>query len=371
MSAPTGRRGPRTPHDDGTAGASDLAGPPPQPGSDDQKPTRATLSEVAARAHVSVATVSKVLNGRAGVGDETRSQIEKLLQQSNYNRRSATPAAAPLVELLCYEIDSPFGSAAIASIERVARERGIGIVVSGSEDDHLPSQGWVDNVLRRQPIGIILVAAQLPPNDRQRLRARNIPIVMVDAYGASLPDTPTIGSADWKGGFLATRHLIDLGHSDIAIITGPDDMMASTARLSGYRAALDAAGLEVRRDYVRPGQFHHRDGIDQGRALLSGDRPPTAIFASSDLQALGVYDAARSLGLAIPHDLSVVGYDDLAIAQWAGPPLTTIRVPLAEMAEQATRLVTRLRDDPELAFSRVDVATSLVVRESTAAPRQD
>ena len=191
---------------------------------------------------------------------------------------------------------------------------------------------------------------------------------MVDPSGAPAADVPSIGSADWNGGFLATNHLIELGHVAIAIITGPDDMLASTARLSGYRAALDAAGIPVLPEWVRPGQFHHADGVVEGRAVLALDPRPTAVFASSDLQALGVYEAARSLGLDIPGDLSVIGYDDLKIAKWAGPPLTTIRVPLVEMAEQATRLVMRLRDEPELAFSRVDLATSLVVRGSTARP---
>jgi LacI family xylobiose transport system transcriptional regulator len=146
-------------------------------------------------------------------------------------------------------------------------------------------------------------------------------------------------------------------------------MMAATARLSGYRAALDAAGLAARPEYIRSGQFHRDDGFAGGVELLSGSHPPTAIFASSDLQALGVYEAVRSLGLVVPDDVSVVGYDDLSIAQWAGPPLTTIRVPLAKMAEQATYLMMRLRNEPELAFSRIELTTSIVVRESTAAPR--
>jgi LacI family xylobiose transport system transcriptional regulator len=192
---------------------------------------------------------------------------------------------------------------------------------------------------------------------------------VVDPYGAPASDAPSIGSADWNGGFLATQHLIDLGHTDIGIITGPDNQMASTARLSGYRAALDAAHLPVRPEHIRSGRFHHHDGFVGGTELLTSKQPPTAIFASSDLHALGVYEAARSLGLSIPGDVSVVGYDDLAIANWAWPPLTTIRVPLAKMAEQATHLVTRLRAEPELAFSRVELATSLVVRESTAPPR--
>lgn len=333
------------------------------------RPSRATLAEVAALAEVSVATVSKVLNGRTGVSAQTRARVEALLNDRHYNRRSTPQGTAPLIEVLCFEIDSPFGAAAIASIERVAGEQHIGIVVSSAGDDHMPDPSWVDAVLRRQALGVILVASELTEKDAQRLRARSIPMVMVDPYGAPASDAPSIGSADWNGGFLATQHLVSLGHTDIAIITGPDNQMASTARLSGYRAALDAAHLPVRPEYIRSGAFHHHDGFVGGTELLTSATPPTAIFASSDLHALGVYEAARSLGLSIPGDLSVVGYDDLAIAKWAGPPLTTIRVPLAKMAEQATHLVTRLRDEPELAFSRVELATALVVRESTAAPR--
>jgi LacI family xylobiose transport system transcriptional regulator len=330
--------------------------------------SRAKLADVAALADVSVSTVSKVLNGRSGVSTETRERIEALLQDSRYNKRIAARPSAPLVEVLCYEIDSPFAGEAIASIERVCSDNGIGMVLSSATDAYLPPFDWAEAVLRRQPLGVILVASRLPPATRDRLRSRGIPVVLVDPAGTPAPDVPTIGSADWNGGFTATRHLLDLGHRDIAIITGPDDMLTATARLSGYRAALEAAGVPVRPELVRPGRFHHADGLHEGLALLGMKRRPTAVFASSDLQALGVYEAARVLGLAVPGDVSVVGYDDLKIARWAGPALTTIRVPLSEMAEQATLLALRLRDEPELAFTRVDIATSLVVRESTAVP---
>jgi LacI family xylobiose transport system transcriptional regulator len=331
-------------------------------------PSRATLAEVAQLAQVSVATVSKVLNGRSGVSADTRDRVEALLSERHYNRRSASQAASTLIDVLCYEIDSPFGAAAIASIERVSREQRMGMVVSAANDDHRPPSGWVDDVLRRQPLGVVLVASELDAKDLQRLRSRRIPLVVIDPYGSPASDAPSIGSADWNGGFLATQHLIELGHTDIAIITGPDSMMASTARLSGYRAALDGAHLPIRPEYIRSGRFHHADGVQGGLDLLGLPAPPTAIFATSDLHALGVYEAVRSLGKTIPKDVSVVGYDDLAIAKWAGPPLTTVHVPLTTMAEQATHLVTRLRDEPELAFSRVELATSLVVRESTAPP---
>jgi LacI family xylobiose transport system transcriptional regulator len=329
---------------------------------------RATLSEVAEQADVSVSTVSKVLNGRSGVSSETRERIEELLGNHRYNRRASKQQPAPLLEVLCYEIDSPFASDLLASIDQVARRRRIGMVLTGATERHLPEPSWVDDVLRRQPVGVILVACVLPAKDKQRLRSRNIALVMVDPAGNPGPDVPSIGSADWNGGYLATRHLIDLGHRRIGIITGPSDMLASTARLSGYRTALDSAGIPIDPELIRPGEFHHADGLAEGRTLLSLPDRPTAIFASSDLYALGVYEAARSLGLTIPGEVSVVGYDDLRIAQWAGPPLTTIHVPLLAMAEQAVQLVTRLADEPDLAFSRIDIDTSLVVRGSTAAP---
>jgi LacI family xylobiose transport system transcriptional regulator len=340
---------------------------PSDPSADEIR-SRATLSEVAELADVSVSTVSKVLNGRAGVSSETRERIEALLQNHQYNRRASKQLpVAPLLDVLCYEIDSPFAGEVLASIELIARRRRIGMVLTGATERQLPEPSWVDDVLRRQPVGVILVACKLPARDSSRLRSRNIPLVMVDPAGTPAPDVPSIGSADWNGGYLATRHLIDLGHRRIGIITGPSDMLASTARLSGYRTALDSAGIPVDPELIRPGEFHHADGLREGRALLSLPDRPTAIFASSDLYALGVYEAARSLGVAIPGDLSVVGYDDLRIARWAGPPLTTIHVPLVAMAEQAVHLIMRLGDEPDLAFSRIDIDTSLVVRGSTAA----
>ena len=329
---------------------------------------RVTLSEVAVEAGVSVSTVSKVLNGRSGVSLETRERVESLLQDSRYNRRRSAQRAAPIIEVLLYEIDSPFGGETLASLERVTRDQGIGMVVSGAGEDHLPGPAWADGVLCRDPLGVILVAAELRERDKRRLRARNIPIVAIDPAGAPASGAPSVGSADWRGGFLATRHLIELGHRRIAIITGPDGMLASTARLSGYRAALEDARIPVRADLIRPGKFHHEDGVIEGRALLERVPRPTAIFASSDLQALGVYEAARALNVGIPDELSVVGYDDLAIARWAGPPMTTVRVPIAEMAEHAATLIARLRKEPDLAISPIEMATSLVVRESTGPP---
>jgi len=331
----------------------------------EQSGPRMTLSRIAAEAMVSVSSVSKVLNGRPGVSLETRERIEELLDRNGYMPRRSDRAFPPLIDIVFAEIDTAWAVEIIRGVEQVASENGMGVVVSQSGDRYSPGSAWVESVLNRRTSGVILVLSDLPEADKQRLRTRSIPFVIVDPSGDPAPDVPSIGSANWNGGFLAARHLIDQGHREIGMITGPSDMMCSRARFSGYRAALESAGIPFREDYVRVGSFHHRDGVEHGRALLERADRPTAIFAGSDLQALGVYEAARALGLGIPGDISIVGYDDLNIAQWAGPPLTTVRQPLVEMAEEAARLVLRLRDGQRADSLRIDLATQLVVREST------
>lgn len=330
--------------------------------------TRATLAEVAERAGVSVSTVSKVLNGRNGVSEDTRARVEALLADQQYNPRNPGPNHAPLIEVLCFEIDSSWASEALAAIEGVARRRGVGVVVSGTSDRQKPDAGWMEGVLNRRPVGVLLVASNLLAEQMQQLRSRNIPFVVLGPAGDVPADVPTIGSADWNGAYAAARHLVDLGHREVAVISGPGDMMAATARLSGYRAALEGAGLSLRPEHLRRGEFHHEDGIVQGRELLSLPRPPTAVLASSDVQALGVYEAARALGVAVPAQLSVIGFDDIKVARWAGPALTTVRVPIADMAARAVELVLEVRAGQVPPLTRIDLATTLVVRDSTAPP---
>ena len=154
----------------------------------------------------------------------------------------------------------------------------------------------------------------------------------------------------------------------IAVIGGPPDILCSRARLDGYRAAMDEADVAVDPALVSHGRFHVDEGIEKGRELLRMTDRPTAILAGNDLQALGVYQAARERRLHIPEDLSVVGFDDLPVARWVGPPLTTVRQPLIEMAQTAAELVLDLARNVPPAQPRIELATELVVRESTAPP---
>jgi DNA-binding LacI/PurR family transcriptional regulator len=153
------------------------------------------------------------------------------------------------------------------------------------------------------------------------------------------------------------------------VIGGPAWILCSRARLDGYRAAMDEAGVPIDPQLISHGEFQVEEGIDRGRALLALPDRPTAIFTGNDLQALGVYQAAREARLHIPEDLSVVGFDDLPVAQWVGPPLTTVRQPLVEMAVAAAELLLEMANGDAPTQARVELATELVVRESTAPPR--
>ena len=327
--------------------------------------TRVTLAELAAEAGVSLSTISKVLNGRTDVSRTTRAKVEVLLDEHGYQRRGTRAPKSRLLELVFHELESAWALEIIRGVENVARENGLSVVLTESGTRHAPGPEWVEGVIARQPAGVVLVFADLPQDCRRQLESRSIPFAIIDPAGDPAPDVPSVGSANWAGGMMATRHLIDLGHTRIAAITGPADVMCSLARIDGYRTALNAAGLPFDRQLIRYGNFHVDGGRDNALDLLRQPNRPTAIFAGSDIQALGVLDAARQLGISVPGDLSIVGYDDLQVARWSSPALTTVHQPLIEMAEEAARMVLMLREGEVPNNLRLDLATSLVVRQST------
>ncbi len=205
----------------------------------------------------------------------------------------------------------------------VTNESGVSLILTESGDRHSPGHAWIDGCGqapsdRRDP----RVLRPRPPRRSTSSAAVESTSSVVDPADEPEPDVASIGSATWAGGFAAAQHLIDLGHRRIGMISGPEDMLCSIARVDGFRSALERSGISFDPGLVRAGDFHVTGGHAAAEALLDLTEPPTAIFAGSDLQALGVYEAARPRGVRIPDDLSVVGYDDLRLARWAGPPLT-------------------------------------------------
>ncbi|QCB92585.1 LacI family DNA-binding transcriptional regulator [Cellulomonas shaoxiangyii] len=329
-----------------------------------------TIADVAALAGVSVPTVSKVLNGRADVAPTTRARVEAILEEHSYRRRRARTSTDPsLIDLVFHELDNAWAQEVIKGVEDAASARRVGVVLSELGGSHRPQQDLIDDVLARRPLGVLLVLSSLDATQRHQLESRSIPFVVVDTWGEPPAGVPTVGSNNWNGGLIATRHLLSLGHRRIGVIAGPADVLCSRARVDGYRSGLEEAGIRPDPALVRWGDFHVLGGYTHGIDLLSRPDRPTAIFAGSDYQSLGVMRAARELGLSIPEDLSVVGYDDLPLAQWLGPSLTTVRQPLREMAATATQMLLSLAAGERPANLRIDLATELVVRESTAPHR--
>jgi DNA-binding LacI/PurR family transcriptional regulator len=326
---------------------------------------RPTIAKIAEQAGVSVPTVSKVLNGRSDVAAATRARIESLIQEHGYRRRSASTAAGPMIDLVFNQLGGEWAMELIRGVEEVARSEGVELVLSECGGTLRPRQEWIESVLNRRPLGVIMVFSDLDTDQRAQLETRRIPFVVVDPVGDVGDDVPSIGSANWNGGRLATTHLRTLGHERIGAIGGPIDTLCSRQRVDGYTDGLRSTGVEVDPALIRWGDFEVDGGYREALALLRLPDPPTAIFAGSDMQALGVYQAARELGLDIPRDLSVVGYDDLPVAQWVTPALTTVHQPLHQMAELAARVVLDLSRGKTPPALRLDLAVDMRLRRST------
>jgi DNA-binding LacI/PurR family transcriptional regulator len=331
-------------------------------------PQPLTITQLAELAGVSTATVSKVVNGRSEVAPETRALVEGLIRRHGYRRQRRRVTASALVEVVFHALGGDYPIEMIKGVDQVAREHHLAVVISDMQQRSGPGPGWIEGVLSRRPAGVIAVFSGLTGEQRDQLVTRDIPIVLLDPSGDPGPGVPSVGAGNWSGGLSATRHLLDLGHRRIAVITGPDWALSSRARLDGYRTALDLAGVPVDPELIGSGDFIIEGGLAQAHRLLRLPDPPTAIFACNDGEAVGVYRAAYELGLRIPGDLSVVGFDDLPSVQWAVPPLTTVRQPLTEMAATATAMLMKLAQGEPLAQTRVELGTELIVRASTAPP---
>jgi LacI family transcriptional regulator len=324
---------------------------------------RVTMAEVAAAAEVSVPTVSKVLNGRFDVAVETRKRVEAIVSASGYARGKRKKDEAPWLIDLVFSEFGPYAIEIIRGAEEAALLNKCRIAVSALSDDPKETR-WLSNIGSSRTDGVILVFAELSPTHGERLKALNVPVVIVDPLGHPDPATASIGVTNWAGGMTATDHLISLGHKRIGIIAGRPAMMCNQQRLDGYRAALTRAGIPVDPELIFTGARHHPTALSAASAMLDLPDPPTAIFATNDLHAMGVYEAARLHGLRLPDELSVVGFDDIPMAEWVSPPLTTMRQPLAEMAALAIHMLLG-KETSELSH-RIELATSLVVRSSTA-----
>ena len=330
--------------------------------------SRATLATVAASAGVSVATVSKVINGRSDVAATTRARVQDLLRQHDYVGRRVELADAPTIELF-FQFDlGAYGTEVMQGVLAAAADVNVSVVVTVRAHGQRSSEpaAWARDLAAKGRRAVVGVTTHLTAGDLSALSRNRIPLVVIDPLNMPHARLTSVGSTNFAGGLAATQHLLSLGHRRIAYLGGHPSRLINQARVHGFRAAMEAAALPVPERYVRSGPNDYDEGVLSGTALIDLPERPTAVFAFSDELALGVIEAARGRGLRVPEDLSVVGFDDTQMARLASPPLTTVRQPLREMGAVALRTALQLAAGEKVHFRHVELATELVVRNSTA-----
>ncbi|MEV4111518.1 substrate-binding domain-containing protein [Nonomuraea sp. NPDC049695] len=330
---------------------------------------RTTLAAVAASAGVSVTTVSKVLNGRHDVAPATRSLVQSLLLEQGYVPRSSGQAHARSTATVELWVDDlcAYSTEAIKGTVEAGAESGVAVVVTYPKDRAGEGVSWARDLVAAGRRAVITLMSVPTPAQLAALSKAHLPVVVIDPL--NLPDTlvTSVGATNFAGGLSATQHLLELGHRRIAYLGGPATSTTNQARMHGYRAAMEAAGVPVPSEYVRTPGFGYPDGMREGAALLDLRPAPTAIFAAGDESAMGAIQAARARGLRIPEELSVVGFDDTEIATMTSPQLTTVRQPLREMGAVALRTALRLAAGEDIEYRHIELATKLVIRGSTLA----
>jgi LacI family transcriptional regulator, galactose operon repressor len=333
----------------------------------------ATIYDVAEAAGVTAATVSVALSGRGVVNRETRARILRCAQELGYRpnlvARSLTMRRTHTIGLVVFDITNPFYAEVALAVEQTAQRAGYRVIFANTTGDRDLGAQMLDDLASRQVDGIIAMPGGLSAAAVKGLSSTGLPIVAClwdEEMHVDL--SPAIGVDFAAGGRMVADHLLDLGHRRIAIVAiGTPEERWLRARIVAFRDRLAERGYPIEPELWQWGDAGLDDGHAAGHRLLSLRRPPTAVFATNDLMAIGVLAASREHGCSVPRDLSVAGFDDIHISRYLAPPLTTVRVEKTTLMATATNLLLRMIDGEEVP-SLQSFAPSLVVRDSTAPP---
>ena len=341
---------------------------------DDLTQQRLTIAQIAAAAGVSIPTVSKVINHRSDVAPATRERVERIIAERGYmtNRVevSLKKERIGLINLVVPSLSTPYTFEIMRGIQDVVEAAGLRLVLSVADSETHSERQWINSVIDGSIAGILLVLTDTTRSHLQELRPHDVPYVVVDRLGELGPDTPSVGVTNWAAGRMATQYLLSLGHRRIATLPGRAGSASTRDRLAGYRAALEEIGLPFDSALVSYGDFRMEVGEAEAEKFLALPQAPTAILTGSDEQALGLYRVMNERGIAVPDEMSIIGFDDTVLASQCTPPLTTMRQPLYEMGRSATSMLLKLVEGKTLDGTRVELATSLIERCSCAPRRK-
>jgi DNA-binding LacI/PurR family transcriptional regulator len=326
------------------------------------------LGDVARLARVSTATVSRAINETGAVSEDTRRRVlravKKLHYYPNAHARTLALGRSDQIGLLVSDIANPFFPELVKAIEREAFQRGFEVILAETDYDHERLAKSVRRFLERDVAGVIIMASEVDLPLVSGLARRRVPLVFLDLEVKG-QGTSTVSVDYGRGIDEAVRHLAELGHRELAFVGGPPSLSSAAKRLQAFRAAAARYIGSAARPRVYEGDFRLESGLQAGREILAAPPRPTAILAANDLMALGVMKACRAQGLAIPRDVSVVGFDDIAFASLADPPLSTVCLPREGLARGATAALLHSLGDGAHAVAPGMVPTYFVARGST------
>jgi LacI family transcriptional regulator len=333
-----------------------------------------TIADVARLANVSKMSVSRVLNNQDGVSDKTRQRILEAVQELGYTPTLGFrphPGWSKLIALLAPDVTTDYMGEILRGVSGAAERLNCGLMLyTQGSIGHTERTSYYLSLLNNTLVdGVILVVPLDYDVIVQDLQAHNLPYVIVD-HQSNAGDEPSVTATNRRGILEAMRHLFALGHRRIGFITGRMDIVCAQDRLQGYRDALAEVGIPFDAELVREGDFMQPIGFREGQALVQLAERPSAIVASNDTMAFGVMDAAKAAGLSIGHDISIVGFDDVAMASQTYPALTTVRQPMAAMGEAAFEMLLSLLDGHPVLNTRRELPTELIIRESTGRPSE-
>jgi LacI family transcriptional regulator len=328
---------------------------------------KVTIIDVAAQAGVSFGTVSRVINNDIHVKKETRERVLQTMERLGFvvNRqaRSLAGGRSNSIGVLVPDLGTGYIGEIIRGIDAELSLTNLDLILYTTHRTASKESNYVANLATGMVDGLLLVLPRSPADFIGNLTQRKFPFVLIDHQGTGR-DCPAVGATNWQGAFNATEYLVKLGHTRIGFITGSMDLGCAIDRLDGYRSALRTHHVAEAPELIFEGDFFQPDGYAGASVLLDLPVPPTAIFASNDVMAMGVMDAVRNRGLRIPDDISIIGFDNIPQSELVRPALTTVSQPLEKMGRVATQMLLDLLKNPKKVAERIELPTELVARES-------
>ena len=328
-----------------------------------------TIKDVAREAEVSIATVSRVINGNDSVRQSTRESVLQAIQKLNYTPNAIAQGLqrkkTQTIGILFPDASSYYFAEIIRGINDFVREHGYQIVVSSSHDVEDEAETIVTLLKSRKVDGVILMMPSAHNTESLGRHLQGVPAVLLNTE-IGIPNSVTIVPDNYHGACQATSHLIEHGHTQLGILHGTSHNYDSQERYRGFKDALKESGISPESALEAEGDFTEHSGFQAAQQILQRDRKPTALFAANDAMAIGAIEAAKQMGLQVPHDLAVCGFDDISTARYMSPPLTTVNVPVFHLGQTAGRqLIAELHEDTtEIARRRITIDVELILRES-------